>query len=79
MISPTCPMSWQIEERLTEHRRPAPTLLAYKDAGHRVFGVPLPPDHPRLAAGDVIARNINGVLADSWQQALAFLKRHLSK
>ena len=34
----------QIQERLREHRRPDATLLAYKDAGHPVFGLPMPLD-----------------------------------
>ena len=75
-ILPSCPMSRQIQERLIEHRRPEATLIVYKEAGHRAFGVPLPPDHPFLAAGDA-AKNLNAVLADSWKQTLAFLKAHL--
>jgi len=75
---PSCPMSRQIQERLREHQRPEATLLAYKDAGHRAFGPPLPPDHPRLAKGDAMARTINVVLADSWQRTIAFLKSSLS-
>ena len=78
-ISPSCPMSRQIQERLIEHRRPEATLLLYKQAGHRAFGVPLPPDHPRLAQTDVIAKSLNEVLADSLKHTLAFLKAHLSK
>jgi len=78
-ISPTCPMSQQIQERLSEYRRPAATLLTYKDAGHRAFGVPLPPDHPALANDTVIARNLNKVLAESWKHTLAFLEEHLGK
>ena len=78
-ILPSCPMSRQIQERLIAHRRPEATLVAYKDAGHRAFGIPLPPDHPALARGDAIAKSLNGVLADSWKQAQAFLAAHLSK
>ena len=78
-ILPSCPMSRQIQERLIEHRRPEATLIVYKEAGHRAFGVPLPADHPRLAAGDATAKSLNAVLADSWQQTLAFLNTHLSK
>lgn len=76
-ISPTCPMSRQIQERLREHQRPPATLLAYKDAGHRAFGPPLPPDHPRLATGEALSKNVNAVLADSWPKALAFLASSL--
>lgn len=78
-ISPSCPMSRQIQERLIAHRRPEPMLLAYTDAGHRAFGVPVPPGRPRPAGDDAIAKSLDGVFADSWQQALAFLEAHLSK
>ena len=74
---PSCPMSRQIQARLREHRRPEATLLAYKDAGHRAFGLPLPPDHPRLAKGDALAKSLNIVLADSWKNTIAFLKASL--
>lgn len=74
---PSCPMSRQIQARLREHRRPEATLLAYQDAGHRAFGLPLPPDHPRLAKGDALGKSLNIVLADSWKNTLAFLKASL--
>ena len=78
-ISPSCPMSRQIQARLIAHRRAEATLLAYKDAGHRAFGVPLPADHPALARGDAISKSLNTVLGDSWNQARAFLDAHLSR
>jgi uncharacterized protein len=76
-IWPSCPMSRQIQERLRERRRPEATFLAYKDAGHRAFGLPLPLDHPRLKSGDLIAQNLNVVLSDSWKKSVVFLKASL--
>jgi acetyl esterase/lipase len=73
-VWPSCPMARQIQDRLREHRRPEATLLAYKEAGHRAFGAPLPPGHPALAKDE----NLNTVLVDVWKRALAFLAAHLS-
>ena len=77
-VSPSCPMSQQIQDRLRAHGRPEATLLRYKEAGHRAFGPPLPPDHPRILKGDPQAKVLNGVLADSWKNTLAFLKATLA-
>ena len=74
---PSCPMSQQIQARLREHRRPEATLLLYKDAGHRAFGPPLPPEHPRILSG-AAPKNLNAVLADSWKNTLTFLKASLA-
>jgi len=59
-------MARQIEKRLREHRRPSATLLAYENAGHTAFGLPLPLDDPRLigqggtAEGTSAARGQSG-------------------
>ena len=74
---PSCPMARQIEQRLREHRRSAATVIAYKAAGHPAFGLPLPPDSPRLTSAGGTAEGTNAARADSWQKALAFLKTTL--
>lgn len=74
---PSCPMSRQIQHRLREHRRPEATLLAYKTAGHRAFGLPLPSDDPRFASAIAEFPDLNVVLADSWKHTVAFLKASL--
>ena len=74
---PSCPMSRQIQERLREHRRPEATLLAYENAGHRAFGLPIALDDPRITSGDRRFQELNVVLADSWKQTVAFLRASL--
>jgi uncharacterized protein len=74
---PSCPMARQVEARLREHHRPAATLLAYADAGHIAFGLPLPLDDPRLTGQGGTAQGTSAARADSWPKALAFLKAHL--
>ncbi|MBN8807426.1 MAG: alpha/beta hydrolase fold domain-containing protein [Sphingomonas sp.] len=68
---PSCPMAQQIRAR-----QPRAQVLAYADAGHAVFGVPLAPDSPALpslaqlggtAAGNQAAR------IDGWPRVIAFL------
>ena len=74
---PACPMARQVAARSKARAGPAVTVLAYKDAGHFVFGPPIARDHafyPRLgeyggsAAGNAAAR------AHSWPRVIAFLK-----
>ena len=77
--SPSCPMARQIEQRLLEHGRPAAVVLAYKAAGHPAFGLPLPSDHPRLTSAGGTAEGTNAARADSWKNALAFLKANLGR
>jgi hypothetical protein len=76
-IWPSCPMARQIQERLREERRPAAILLAYKDAGHPAFGLPLPADDPRLTSAGGTAQGTNLARSDSWKKAVAFLKATL--
>jgi hypothetical protein len=74
---PACPMSRQVAARAAARSGPPVTVLAYKDAGHFVFGPPIPqgnPFYPRLGEyggspdGNAAAR------ADSWPKVIAFLK-----
>jgi dienelactone hydrolase len=71
---PSCPMARQIEQRLREHGRPAATLLAYHDAGHAAFGLPMPLDDPRLTSLGGTPQGVAAARSDSWQKAVAFLK-----
>ena len=75
--APGCPMARQIEQRLLEHGRPRALVFAYKAAGHPAFGLPLPPDHPRLTSAGGTSEGTNAARADSWKQALAFLEANL--
>jgi dienelactone hydrolase len=75
--SPSCTMASQIEQRLLDHHRPAAVALAYKAAGHPAFGLPLPPDSPRLTSAGGTPEGTNAARADSWKHALAFLKASL--
>jgi len=74
---PSCPMARQIEKRLREHRRPSATLLAYENAGHTAFGLPLPLDDPRLIGQGGTAEGTSAARADSRGKAIAFLKANL--
>jgi len=76
-VWPSCPMARQIEQRLREHRRPAPILLAYREAGHLAFGLPVPPDDPRLTTVGGTAEGTNAARSDSWSRVIAFLKATL--
>ena len=76
-IWPSCPMAKQIQNRLTARGRPAATLLGYNDAGHLAFGLPLPPDDPRVTASGGTDRGNRTARSDSWNKAIAFLKANL--
>jgi len=76
---PSCPMARQIEERLHLQGRPAPVLLAYRDAGHAAFGLPLTDGDPRLTLGGGTPQATNAARIDSWPKAIAFLKANLAK
>lgn len=75
---PACPMARQVAARSTARRGPPVTVLAYKDAGHFVFGPPIAREHPvydRLGEyGGSIAGNA-AARADSWPKVIAFLKQ----
>jgi dienelactone hydrolase len=74
---PSCTMARQIKQRLREYGRPEATLLAYNDAGHPAFGLPLPLDDPRLTRRGGTAQGTNAARSDSWKKAIAFLKSTL--
>ena len=74
---PSCPMARQIDRRLRERQRPPATLLAYENAGHTVFGLPMPLDDPRLIRQGGTAEGTSAARADSLGKAIAFLKANL--
>ena len=76
-IWPSCPMARQITNRLRARGRPAATLLAYDDAGHLAFGLPLPPDDPRVTSSGGTDRGNRTARSDSWNKAIVFLKANL--
>lgn len=73
---PSCPMADQLKAR--DPKRV--TVLAYPDAGHGVFGLPLPDGDPRMPGlavfGGSPAAN-NAARQDDWPKALAFLHKAL--
>lgn len=75
---PACPMSRALATRAAQRGGPPVEVLAYRDAGHLVFGPPVPRDHPfhgKLALyGGTIEGNA-AARADSWPRVVAFLRQ----
>jgi dienelactone hydrolase len=75
---PACPMSRMLQARASALGGPPVQLLAYADAGHLVFGPPIPAGstfYPRLAMlGGTVEGNANA-RADSWTRIIAFLRQ----
>lgn len=75
---PACPMARQVAARSKARSGPPVTVLAYRDAGHFVFGPPIARDHPfydRLGTyGGSVAGNA-AARADGWPRVVAFLRR----
>jgi dienelactone hydrolase len=75
-VWPSCPMARAVKARAEQHGRPAVTLLAYRQAGHGVFGMPRSPSDPKLAdlakLGGTPQGN-NTARQDNWPKMLAFL------
>ncbi|WP_296719624.1 acyl-CoA thioester hydrolase/BAAT C-terminal domain-containing protein [Erythrobacter sp.] len=75
---PACPMSRQIAARSKARSGPAVTVLAYRDAGHFVFGPPIARDHPFYSRLGEYGGSTDGnaaARADSWPRVIAFLGR----
>lgn len=77
-VWPSCPMARQIQERLRASGRDA-ALLAYPDAGHASFGLPVSADDPRLTASGGTVQGNQTARADSWKKAITFLKEVLGR
>jgi dienelactone hydrolase len=80
-LSPSCPMARQLRIRANEADGPEVAILAYPDAGHGVFGQPLPEGAPNFdqlgGLGGSPAGN-NAARADGWPKIAAFLKSALA-
>lgn len=75
---PACPMARQVAARSTAKGGPRVNVLAYKDAGHFVFGPPLARDHPFYPRLGEYGGSVEGnaaARADSWPKVVAFLKQ----
>lgn len=76
MLWPSCPMARAVEARLrSASYRHRVTLLAYPEAGHAAFGVPIEPEkaQPSIASmGGTVDSNL-AARADSWPRVLAAL------
>ena len=73
---PSCEMAEQIKARAAERQGPEVTVLAYDEAGHGGFGVPLDPANPnfgRLASQGGTADGNNAARTDSWARMLEHL------
>lgn len=78
---PACPMSRQIAARAKVRSGPEVTVLAYKDAGHFVFGPPIRRDHrfyPRLGEYGGSVEGNAAARMDSWPKVVAFLRRTMA-
>lgn len=72
----SCPMARMAEVRAREKGSANVRLLAYPDAGHYAFGVPLTKDDPRYPWLSMLGgtnEGTNAALTDSWEKTRAFL------
>lgn len=79
---PSSEMARRVEQRLQAHGFRHPVVnLAYPDAGHAVFGVPLAADAPGLERAVYLGGTVPGLLAaraDGWPRVLRFLREALN-
>ncbi len=74
---PACPMSRMVAERSAELAGPPVMVLAYDDAGHFVFGPPVPSDNPFYQQLGGFGGTVEGnaaARADSWPKVVGFLR-----
>lgn len=74
---PACPMSRLIEARAAKRGGPRVQVLAYRDAGHLLFGPPIPQTNSFYENLDMFGGTVEGNAAariDSWPRVIAFLK-----
>lgn len=73
---PACPMARMVRARSKSRKGPPVTILAYRDAGHFVFGPVIAPDQLFYKKLDTFGGTVAGnafARADSWPQVVAFL------
>lgn len=79
---PSSRMAAEVEQRLKDHQFAYPVVsIAYPDAGHGAFGIPVSPDAPGLARAAYLGGTIPGLVAaraDGWPRVLAFLRTALN-
>lgn len=76
LLWPACPMARAVEARARKAGRPDVRLLAYPQAGHGVFGAPLPAEHRTMRRWATIGGTPKAnaaARADSWPKVVAFL------
>ena len=74
---PACPMSRALAERAVQRGGPPVRVLAYPEAGHLVFGPPIPREEPFYQRLDMAGGTVEGnaaARADSWPRVIAFLQ-----
>jgi dienelactone hydrolase len=79
---PSSRMAAEVEQRLKDHHFAWPVInIAYADAGHAVFGIPLPADAPGLERATSVGGTVPGLVAaraDGWPRVLTFLRDALN-
>lgn len=78
---PSCPMARAVVERRSTTGRADTTLLAYADAGHLGFGMPVPPEAEGRSALSMLGGSVEGnasARADGWSRTVQFLKNALN-
>jgi dienelactone hydrolase len=74
---PACPMSRLIEARAAQRGGPRVQVLAYRDAGHLLFGPPIPRTSTFFQQLDMFGGTVEGNAAariDGWPRVITFLK-----
>jgi dienelactone hydrolase len=74
---PSCAMADQLKARADKNGAPAVTILAYPDAGHAVFGVPVEktnPNYDRLDSMGGTDDGNNAARTDAWPKTLQHLR-----
>jgi uncharacterized protein len=77
---PSCPMARDVAARAQAKKGPPVTLLAYRDAGHAVLGLPVPKDDPRYPSLATLGGTPDGnaaARADAWPKVVAFFTERL--
>jgi pimeloyl-ACP methyl ester carboxylesterase len=73
---PSCTMAEQVKARADENGAPAVAVLAYPDAGHAVFGLPVDrsnPNYDRLDSLGGTDDGNNAARGDAWPKVLEHL------
>jgi hypothetical protein len=77
-IWPACPMARALAARAAKHGGPPVQVLAYPEAGHLVFGPPIPREEAFYERLSMLGGSVEGnaaARADSWPRIVAFLRQ----